>query len=162
MAARSAALVIGKQALLDSPGIVPPAQLRRLITTVDGLGRQGWDSNNVQQLLALWSAMVAQLQLRAQQHVAPGSAAANQLALARCSVLGSRRCAYLGCTNVPLLLGIASHGNDNQGPLARRCPGCRAVWHCSEACRHADWRLHKKACRQLAAAAATVGGEEAA
>jgi hypothetical protein len=150
LAAKSAARVVAKQAVADSRSL-PPAQQRQLLQAVERLGLQGWRDDNTQQVLAIASAMLPQLQPRAQRHTAPGSPAANEQALARCEVLSSRRCAHLGCANVPLLLGMANRSNGDQAWQTRKCTGCRAVWYCSEACCRADWPVHKQACRQLAA-----------
>lgn len=34
----------------------------------------------------------------------------------------------------------------------KKCSRCRAVWYCSAACQHADWRRHTRECRMLAGA----------
>ena len=152
-AAQLAAHQLGNQGILDSQ--LPPAQQRRLLATVSRLANKGWDANNTQQLHAVAAAMLTQLKPQAEQHVAAGSPAAQELALERCHVLSNRRCAHLACTNVPLLLGIDGR--------PYKCTGCRTVWYCSAACSRADWRVHKQACRQLAGAQAGVpaagGGE---
>ncbi len=120
----------------------------------------------------LGSVVVAELLSRltplAQQHVATCSPAAKELALQRCALLSHRRCAHLGCTNLPLLLGLSSGGSSNSSSGGSKparsfqCTGCRAVRFCSEACSRADWRVHRQACRQLAAAAARDETEAAA
>lgn len=72
------------------------------------------------------------------------------LALARARA-AARSCAHLRCTNAALEGGQAA----GQGVGSARCSACRAVWYCSEACSHADWRAggqHKRCCKALKAA----------
>ena len=130
---------------------VPAAQRRALTAQLTRQGGLGWAAGDPVRLRAMAAALLAQLKPLAVQHVAPGSAVAQQLALERCYALGQRRCAHLGCTNIPLLLG-AGAGGSGQAGRSRKCTGCRSVRFCSEACSRADWRVHKQACRQLAAA----------
>lgn len=59
----------------------------------------------------------------------------------RARALSTRRCAYLGCTT----LLECSH-SPTQSKL---CAGCRVVRYCSTKCQHADWKMHKTACKKL-------------
>ena len=154
--AEAAGAVVARQALLTSN--LTAAQQRALGAQLDRATRLDFTAS---QMLTDCNALLARLKPLARQHVAPGSPAAQELALARCAALRRRRCAHLGCTNVPLLLGAGDGSSGSKPAKSYKCAGCRAVRFCSEACSRADWRVHKQACRQLAAAAA-AGGEEAA
>lgn len=158
VAAQLAAYALAQQAIEDGAdsGALPADERRRLMAEVHRLGRQGWSLKNTRQMLTAAAELLSRLTPLAQQHVAPGSPAADGLALARCALLSNRRCAHLGCTNLPLLLGLSSNGG--QHAASHKCSGCRTVWFCSTACSRADWRVHKQACRQLAAAG---GAQEA-
>ncbi|KAI7843037.1 hypothetical protein COHA_003369 [Chlorella ohadii] len=72
----------------------------------------------------------------------------------------TRCCAYLQCSNV----GQAGGPFAGQGEGSKRCSQCRAVWYCSTACSHADWRHggHKLVCKALAAERAERKAQAAA
>jgi hypothetical protein len=60
----------------------------------------------------------------------------------------TRSCAHLGCPNLEQEGGLDA----GEGAGGRRCSGCRAVWYCSTACQHADWKAggHRRVCQALA------------
>lgn len=74
----------------------------------------------------------------------------------RAQVLGTRRCAYLDC-NVLL--------ESSRSPRkSKLCSGCRVVRYCCIDCQYADWKAHRKACKELrreadAAKECVSGGE---
>ena len=39
-----------------------------------------------------------------------------------------------------------------------KCSRCRSVYFCGKECLHAGWKMHKKECKDLAAAAAAAAG----
>ena len=73
-----------------------------------------------------------------------------QDALQLAQAAAARSCAYLRCSNVGGEGGPAA----GQGGGSQRCGACRAVWYCSTACSHADWRQggHRRVCKALGAA----------
>ena len=73
-----------------------------------------------------------------------------QDALQLAQAAAARSCAYLRCSNVGGEGGPAV----GQGAGSQRCGACRAVWYCSTACSHADWRQggHRRVCKALGAA----------
>ncbi len=153
----AAALLAGHSAA--DPGQVDRL-LRRLVDLVSDL------AGDCQEVQALVDCLLPRLREMAAERNRASSATAKELALARCAALRRRRCAHLGCTNVPLLVG-ACPGGGGEPVRSYKCTGCRAVRFCSEACSRADWRVHRQACRQLAAAAgvaaaAAAGGEQQA
>lgn len=129
-------------------------QLINLVSTLSG---------QLGELQDLIDALLPRLKELAAERGRAGSPAAQELALERCAALRRRRCAHLGCTNVPLLLGVGPGGGGEQ-PKSYKCAGCHAARFCGTACSRADWRVHKHACRQLAAAreAEAAGGEQQA
>ena len=149
-AAQAAAVQLVRRAAAD--GAQADRHLRQLADLIGAL------SIDFQEVPELINSVLPRLDDVAAEQTKAGSAAANELALARCAALRRRRCAHLGCTNVPLLLGA----DVGQRPQSYKCTGCRAARFCSEACSRADWRVHRQACRQLAAAraAAAAGGEQ--
>lgn len=63
----------------------------------------------------------------------------------RATVLATRRCARLACTNLH---------NALQGPDGRRnkvCSACRMVHYCCVSCQKADWKEHKAGCKMFQA-----------
>lgn len=148
-AAQAAAVQLVRRSAAD--GAQADRHLRQLAGLIGAL------SIDYQEVQELSNSLLPRLDDVAAEQTKAGSAAAKELALARCAALRCRCCAHLGCTNMPLLLGAG----DGQRPRSYKCTGCRAARFCSVACSRADWRVHKQACRQLAAAAA-AGGEEAA
>ena len=157
--ARSVARLVAIDAASHSA--LPAAQRRAFMVQISRPGQQMWANASPTEARAWAAALLEQVKPVAERHIAVGSPAALDLALERCYAVGQRRCAHLGCTNVPLLLG-AGAGGSQQPARSRKCTGCSAVRFCSEACSRADWRVHKQACRQIAAEAAEAAVEAAA
>ena len=63
---------------------------------------------------------------------------------ARATVLATRRCARLACTNLRNAL--------QEGRRNKVCSACRMVHYCSVPCQKADWKEHKAGCRVFQAA----------
>ena len=108
--------------------------------------------------LSLEDLLLMEAQLLPQLQMPPGAPAAQALARERCQLLAGRRCANLGCTNAQLLLHGAGSSTDGEAGKPMRCGGCRQVRYCSEACSHADWQRHRRACKALVAVKAASGG----
>ena len=64
------------------------------------------------------------------------------------ALVSARRCGHMGC--------IELAGANDTALRLRRCTGCGVAKYCSERCQRADWRTHRRVCRQLAAAAAAA------